>query len=70
PTMAGEIPHYIIRPMKREEIPDVLQLWRETGLAEGTYSLDTWFAHDPDGFYVAVTDDGKFYLKNICDNFD
>ncbi|GBM15843.1 hypothetical protein AVEN_49487-1, partial [Araneus ventricosus] len=55
--MAGEIPHYIIRPMKREEIPDVLQLWRETGLAEGTYSLDTWFAHDPDGFYVAVTDD-------------
>ncbi|XP_055930946.1 uncharacterized protein LOC129961208 isoform X2 [Argiope bruennichi] len=56
--MAREVPNYTIRPMKREEIPDVLQLWRETGLAEGTYSLDTWFAHDPDGFYVAVTDDG------------
>ncbi|PRD33038.1 UNVERIFIED_CONTAM: hypothetical protein NCL1_18632 [Trichonephila clavipes] len=56
--MAVEVPNYIIRPMKKEEIPAVLDLWRETGLSEGTYSLDTWFAHDPDGFYVAVTDDG------------
>ncbi|GIY76150.1 hypothetical protein CDAR_461021 [Caerostris darwini] len=56
--MAAEIPNYSIRLMRKEEIPAVLDLWRETGLSEGTYSLDTWFAFDPDGFYVAVTDNG------------
>ena len=56
--MATEVPEYEIRLMKREEIPDVLDLWRETGLSEGTHSVETWFEYDPEGFYVAVTDDG------------
>ncbi|KAG8177113.1 hypothetical protein JTE90_008222 [Oedothorax gibbosus] len=56
--MANEIPNYTIRPMRRDEIPDVLELWRDTGLSEGTHSLDTWYSHDPEGFFVAVTDDG------------
>ncbi|XP_054706276.1 uncharacterized protein LOC129216144 [Uloborus diversus] len=54
----ADVPDYVIRPMKREEIPAVLDLWRETCLSEGTYSLDTWFEYDPEGFYVAATEDG------------
>ena len=57
--MTSETPEYEIRLMKKEEIPQVLDLWRETNLSEGTYSIDTWYEYDPEGFYVAVTTDGK-----------
>lgn len=59
--MAAEVPEYEIRLMKREELPQVLDLWRETHLSEGTFSLDTWYEYDPEGFYVAVTTDGKLF---------
>lgn len=44
--------------MRREEIPAVLNLRGERNVPEGTHALDTWFDYDPDGFYVAVADDG------------
>lgn len=56
--MTSEVPEFEIRLMKREEIPQVLDLWRETNLSEGTYSIDTWYEYDPEGFYAAVTKDG------------
>ncbi|XP_035215507.1 uncharacterized protein LOC118189073 [Stegodyphus dumicola] len=62
--MASQLPDYSIRPMEKEEIPEVLDIWRETKLSEGTHSLDTWFSYDPEGFYVAVTNDGE--ILGVC----
>lgn len=63
-NMAEELPEYEIRLMKKEDIPQVLDLWRETGFLEGTHSVDTWFEYDPEGFYVAATKDER--VIGVC----
>lgn len=60
----GEVPEYTIRTMRKEEIPQALDLWRETGLSEGVHSVDTWYEYDPEGFYVAATDEGE--VLGVC----
>lgn len=62
--MADDLPEYEIRQMTKEEIPQVLDLWRETDLTEGTHSIDTWFQYDPEAFQVAVTNDGT--VIGVC----
>lgn len=48
-----------IRTMTEDDIPKALDIWRETGMEEGTHCLYTWLTVDPKSFKVAVTDDGK-----------
>lgn len=50
-----------VRNMVKEDVPKALDLWRETGMQEGTHCLYTWLTVDPECFKVAVTDDGKFH---------
>lgn len=55
---------YTVRVMQKEDIPQALDVWRETGLQEGTHCLYTWLEVDPEGFNVAVTDSGE--VIGIC----
>ncbi|XP_054711705.1 uncharacterized protein LOC129221275 [Uloborus diversus] len=55
---------YEIRLMRKEDIPEVLDLWRESEMDKPAHSLSTWFKVDPGGFYVAVTDIGD--VVGVC----
>ncbi|XP_054706277.1 uncharacterized protein LOC129216146 [Uloborus diversus] len=55
---------YKVRLMQKEDIPQALDIWRETGNQEGTDRLYTWLEVDPEGFYVAVTDAGE--ILGVC----
>jgi len=49
--------------MKLSDVPEVLEIWKEVGLYEGTHSIDSFLEVDPNGFYVAINDDnGKYFL--------
>lgn len=48
-----------VRLMTKEDVPQALDVWRETGMQEGTHSLYTWLKVDPEAFHVAVTDEGE-----------
>ncbi|KFM59845.1 hypothetical protein X975_04358, partial [Stegodyphus mimosarum] len=50
---------YEIRPMRKIDVPQGLDVWRETGMQEGTHSIYSWLKFDPHGFYVAVTNSGE-----------
>lgn len=47
-------PHYRIRRMKPEDVPGVLEIWALNDLHEGTGTIQSFMAQDPDGFVVAV----------------
>ncbi|XP_035230083.1 uncharacterized protein LOC118202031 [Stegodyphus dumicola] len=49
---------YEVRPIRKEDIPQTLDIWKETGVYGGDY-LHTWLAFDPEGIHVAVTDSGE-----------
>ncbi|XP_054724322.1 uncharacterized protein LOC129234318 [Uloborus diversus] len=53
-----------VRHMGIADIPQVLDLWRESGLHHTPQSLSTWLEVDPYGFYVAVSDAGE--VLGIC----
>ncbi|XP_067137432.1 uncharacterized protein [Centruroides vittatus] len=55
---------YSVRKMEEKDIPQVVDIWKETGLAEGVHCVDSWFGFDPDGFYVAANDEGFVY--GVC----
>ncbi|XP_015915055.2 uncharacterized protein [Parasteatoda tepidariorum] len=55
---------YSVRVMQREDIPQVLEVWKETKLQEGTQTLYTWFEVDPEAFYIAVTESGE--VIGVC----
>lgn len=57
----GEV-SYTIRKMTREDVPETLDVWKETELQEGTHCLYTWLEVDKDAFNIAVKDTG---LLNI-----
>ncbi|CAL1288341.1 unnamed protein product [Larinioides sclopetarius] len=46
----------IVRCMTWDDVPQVVEIWKDTGLAEGTHTVHTFFRFDPDGFYVMATD--------------
>ena len=51
---------YHVRRMKFEDIDEVLKVWKEIGLYEGTNTIQSFLTIDPEGFYVAVNEkDGK-----------
>ncbi|KFM58754.1 hypothetical protein X975_09474, partial [Stegodyphus mimosarum] len=49
---------YKIRPIIKEDIPQVLDIWKETRVYGG-HCLHTWLAFDSKGIHVAVTDSGE-----------
>ncbi|GBM05663.1 hypothetical protein AVEN_175523-1 [Araneus ventricosus] len=49
----------IVRRMTWDDVPQVVEIWKDTGLAEGTHTVHTFFRFDPDGFYVVATDTGE-----------
>ncbi|KAG8183637.1 hypothetical protein JTE90_005625 [Oedothorax gibbosus] len=49
----------VVRKMRWEDVPQVVDMWRETGLAEGTHTLHTWYRFDPDGFWVVATEEDE-----------
>ncbi|XP_035205595.1 uncharacterized protein LOC118180634 isoform X2 [Stegodyphus dumicola] len=50
---------YEVRPMRKIDVPQALDVWRETGMQEGTHSIYSWLKFDPQGFYVAITNSGE-----------
>lgn len=62
--MAGGSSEYITRVMCKEEIPQALDIWKQTGMQEGTGCLDTWLQVDPECCQVAVTPSGE--LLGVC----
>lgn len=63
-VMAEGSSEYIIRVMRKEEIAQALDIWKETGMQEGTGSLHTWLQVDPECFQVAVSPSGE--LLGVC----
>lgn len=55
----GEV-KYTVRNMSKEDVPEALDVWRETGIQEGKHSLYTWLEVDPEAFKIAVSDEGTF----------
>ncbi|XP_042895724.1 uncharacterized protein [Parasteatoda tepidariorum] len=55
---------YSVRVMQREDVPEALDVWRETQLQEGTQCLYTWMGVDPEAFQVAVTESGE--VIGVC----
>lgn len=55
---------YSVRKMKEEDIPQVVDIWKETGLAEGAHCVESWFGFDPEGFFVAANEEGLVY--GVC----
>lgn len=53
------------RPMFWDDIPQVVEIWRDTGLAEGTQSVHSWYRFDPDGFYVVESDQGGCWFRYV-----
>lgn len=62
----GELPDnskFHIRYMETWDVPEVLEVWKEIGLYEGTHTIDSFLKIDPKGFFVAVLDhDGKYLI--------
>ncbi|KAG8190176.1 hypothetical protein JTE90_011901 [Oedothorax gibbosus] len=57
-AIMGEV-SYIIRKMTREDVPETLDVWKDTGLQEGTHCLYTWLEVDKDAVNIAVKDTGE-----------
>ncbi|GFW66662.1 hypothetical protein TNCV_1370951 [Trichonephila clavipes] len=53
---AMEKPSYTVRLMTEDDVPQTLDVWRSTGMQEGTHCLYTWLKVDPGAFQIAVTD--------------
>lgn len=60
----GDLPgkhKFHIRYMEIWDVPEVLEVWKEIGLYEGTHTIESFIKIDPKGFLVAVSDqDGEF----------
>lgn len=55
-------PHHI-RRMVKWDVPEVLEVWKEIGLHEGTHTIESFLEVDPQGFYVAVSDENGMMIK-------
>uniref|UniRef100_T1KSU3 N-acetyltransferase domain-containing protein n=1 Tax=Tetranychus urticae TaxID=32264 RepID=T1KSU3_TETUR len=47
---------YHVRLMRLDDVDEVLQVWKSIGLYEGTNTIQSFHAIDPEGFYVAVSE--------------
>jgi hypothetical protein len=50
-------PKYHIRNMTDNDVQQVLKIWGENGLHEGTHTIQSFLKVDPNGFIVAVDDE-------------
>lgn len=50
----SSIPQYRIRYMRPEDVASVLEIWASVDLHEGTHTIQSFLAQDPEGFVVAV----------------
>ncbi|CAL1284457.1 unnamed protein product [Larinioides sclopetarius] len=50
---------YTVRLMTKDDVPEALEVWSETGMQEASHCLYTWLEVDKDAFNIAVTDSGK-----------
>ena len=59
-------PSVIVRRMKEEDVDQVLKLWTEIGLHEGTQTIQSFMSVDPEGFAVAVDkQSGKINMEKV-----
>ncbi|GIY76146.1 n-acetyltransferase domain-containing protein [Caerostris darwini] len=59
----GEM-NYTVRVMTKEDVPQTLDVWKATGMQEGTHCLYTWLEVDKEAFHVAVLDSGE--VIGVC----
>jgi ribosomal protein S18 acetylase RimI-like enzyme len=50
-------PKHHIRNMTDNDVQQVLNIWGENGLHEGTHTIQSFLKVDPNGFIVAVDDE-------------
>lgn len=48
------VPKFRVRRMRVDDVPQVLQIWADNGLHEGTHTIQSFMQVDPAGFIVAV----------------
>ncbi|XP_054164317.1 uncharacterized protein LOC128962023 [Oppia nitens] len=58
-------PNYHIRYMTETDVPEVLQIWGDNNLHEGTHTIQSFLKVDPEGFVVAV-DDRTGQVLGMC----
>ena len=56
--------------MTEEDVPQVLQIWGDNNLHEGTYTIQSFLRVDPEGFVVAVEDETGIYYFHCFRSFD
>lgn len=56
-------PKYYIRNMTSDDVQQVLEIWRENGLHEGTHTIQSFLKVDPKGFIVAVDEETGMLSK-------
>ncbi|GBL72995.1 hypothetical protein AVEN_922-1, partial [Araneus ventricosus] len=56
--------NYTVRLMTKDDVPGTLEVWRQTGMQEGTHCLYTWLEVDKEAFNIAVTDSGNYLSKS------
>ena len=49
-------PVFYVRKMIEDDVNEVLEIWGENDLHEGTETIKSFSKVDPDGFWVAVDD--------------
>lgn len=50
---AEEDVSFTVRRMEVSDVPQVLEIWKSIGLHEGTQTIQSFMAVDPQGFAVA-----------------
>lgn len=65
--MTDAVPDTFIRLMHENDVPRVLDIWRQIGLHEGLETIQSFMQVDPQGFYVCVNQQtGKITQVPVC----
>ena len=62
-------PVFYVRKMIEDDVNEVLEIWGENDLHEGTETIKSFLKVDPDGFWVAV-DDAHGMSVEVCFEYD
>ena len=54
--------------MTEEDVPQVLQIWGDNNLHEGTHTIQSFLRVDPEGFVVAVEDETGIIISIVSDH--
>lgn len=62
---------YHIRVMTEDDVQQVLRIWRDNNLHEGTHTIQSFLKVDPEGVIVAVDDEtGQLWTIIIIISFE